>query len=65
MDFPKGNKLTKGLTEEVESSAKLLEEHLARINYKLFIKTYFIGLSIFLVTLFSIIVTVRLAKLIF
>ena len=65
MNFPKGNKLDKGMPEAIESSAKILEDHLKNINYKVFLRVYFIGLSIFLITLFSIITTVRLAKFIF
>jgi len=65
MNFPRGNKLSRGLPEKVESSAKLLEDHLAKLNYRLFIKVYFAGLGIFLITLFSIIVVARLAKSIF
>ena len=30
MDFPRGNKLDRGLPEQVESSAKVLEEHLKK-----------------------------------
>lgn len=65
MDFPKGNKLSAGLPEVVESSAKMLEEHLAKVNYKTFVKAYFAVLSIALITIFSVIVTVRLANFIF
>jgi len=65
MNFPKTNKLNEGLPEAIESSAEQLQEHLKRINYRLFTKAYFYGLGIFLITLFSIIVVIRLAIRIF
>lgn len=65
MNFPKTNKLNEGLPEAVQSSAEILQEHLKKINYKLFVKTYFYALGIFLITLFSVIATVRLALKVF
>lgn len=65
MKFPHTNKLEDGLPEAIQSSAELLDEHLKKVDYKLFAKAYFIGLGIFLITLFSIIATVRIAMHIF
>jgi len=61
MNFPPTNKLNEGLPEAVESSAELLQEHLKKVDYRLFTKAYFYGLGVLLITLFSIIATVRLA----
>ena len=65
MNFPPTNKLNEGIPEAVESSAELLQEHLKKIDYKFLVRTYFLGLGIFLITLFSIIATVRLANSLF
>jgi hypothetical protein len=61
MDFPRGNRLNKGLPEQAESSAKVLEEHLKKINYKIFIKAYLIVAGLIAVTIFSFIAMARLA----
>ena len=61
MEFPHTNKLHEGLPEQVESSAEVLQEHLKKIDYRLFIKAYFYGLGVILFTLFSVIATIRLA----
>ena len=61
MNFPHTNKLNEGLPEQVESSAELLQEHLKKVDYKYLARIYFYGLGIFLITLFSIIATIRLA----
>ena len=65
MNFPPTNKLNEGLPQQVESSAELLQEHLKKVDYKFLAKVYFYGLGIFLITLFSIIVTIRLANSLF
>jgi len=61
MDFPRGNKLDKGLPEQIESSAKILEEHLKRVDYKIFIKAYAIVIGLISLTIFSFIAMARLA----
>ncbi len=56
------NKLFSGdLSEEVKTSAQLLQEHLEKIKYGLFFRSYFIFLGVFLITLFLIIAVIRLA----
>lgn len=65
MNFPPTNKLNEGLPETVESSAEILQEHLKKVDYRFLIKTYFLGLGIFLITLFTIIATFRLANSLF
>lgn len=61
MDFPRGNKLNKGLPEQVESSTKILEEHIKKINYKVFIKFYAVIIGLISLTIFSFIAMGRLA----
>jgi len=61
MEFPHTNKLNEGLPEKIESSVEVLQEHLKRIDYRLFVKAYLYGLGVVLFTLFSVIATIRLA----
>lgn len=58
MRFPATNKFKQRTFGE---NAKLLEELAARPDINKVIKAYFVGLGIFLITIFSIIATVRLA----
>lgn len=61
MDFPRGNKLERGLPEQVESSAKILEEHLKKVNYRLFIKAYLVVIGLISLTIFLFVAMARLA----
>jgi len=61
MEFPKGNKLNQGLPEQVESSAKILEDHLKKVDYNIFIKAYAIAVGLISLTIFSFVAMVRLA----
>lgn len=61
MDFPRGNKLDRGIPEQVVSSAKILEEHLKKIDHKVFIKFYAITAGLIALTIFSFVAAVRLA----
>jgi len=61
MEFPRGNKLNKGLPEQMESSAKILEEHLKKVDYKVFIKFYAVVVGMISLTIFSFIAMARLA----
>jgi hypothetical protein len=61
MDMPQSNRLLKGVPEAIKGNAEMLQEHLSKLDYKLFLRAYFIGLGIFVITLFSIIATIRLA----
>lgn len=65
MNFPHTNKLNEGLPEAVESSAELLQEHLKKVDYKFLARAYFYVLGLILITLFSVIATVRLANYLF
>lgn len=65
MKFPSTNKLHKKFSEQFGENAKLLEERIASLNWKVWAKAYAIGLSVFLATLFLIIATVRLANKLF
>ncbi|MDF1498533.1 MAG: hypothetical protein P1P85_04245 [Patescibacteria group bacterium] len=58
MKFPATNKIHQ---EKFGDNAKLLEELCDRKDFKKIIKSYFILLGVFLITLFSTIITVRLA----
>jgi len=58
MKFPATNKIRQRSFGE---NAKLLEELAARPDLDRIIKMYFVGLGILIITIFSIIVTVRLA----
>lgn len=63
MEFPRGNKLNNGIPEEVESSAKILEEHLKKVDYRFFVKAYLLIMGLISLTIFSFIAFARLAKL--
>ena len=63
MRFPPTNKIKQD--EKFGENAKLLEELLDRKDFNKITKSYFVLLSIFLVTIFSIIVTVKFALSIF
>ncbi len=63
MKFPTTNKFRRD--EKFGENAKLLEKLLDRKDFKKMVKSYFVLLSIFLITIFSIIVTVELALSIF
>jgi hypothetical protein len=65
MNFPPTNKLNDGLPEVIESSAELLQEHLKKVDYKFLSKAYLYVLGLLLITLFSVIATVRLANYLF
>ncbi len=65
MDFPKTNKHHQDLNEKFGENAKLLEERLKVVDWKLFLKFYFALLVILLVTIFALIVVVKTALIIF
>ena len=62
MDFPRGNKLNQGVPEELISSAKVLEEHLKKVDYKFFVKAYLLIMGLLTMTIFFFIAGARLAK---
>lgn len=64
MDFPRTNKIPQLITEKVSDNAKLLEELYDAINWKKLLYFYMRVFGIFLVSLFLVIVVVRLALLI-
>jgi len=61
MNFPKGNKLNQGVPEEIESSAKILEEHMKKVDYKFFVKSYILIMGLLTLTIFCFIFFARLA----
>lgn len=61
MNFPHTNKLNDGVPNPVESSAELLESMAKTTDFKYLLKIYFCMLGVLLITLFSIITTIRLA----
>ena len=65
MRFPDSNKQHQDLNDRMGENAALLEERLKAINWKLFIKFYFAALGIVLVSIFSLIVVVKAALVIF
>ena len=67
MKFPTTNKIHKDkpVEEQFGENAKALEELLSNINWYYLSKAYFIGLGVFLTSLFLIIVIIRLALNIF
>lgn len=67
MRFPQTNKIhqEQPIDERFGENAKALEEILSKINWRFLLKVYFAGLGVFLLTLFLIIVIVRLALIIF
>jgi len=63
MDFPQGNKIHREpLPSAISSNAKLLEEKLRHVDWKSFGRSYLFVLSYVLLTIFSLIVVVGLAK---
>jgi len=64
MEFPETNHI-KQTQESFGNNAKLLEEQAKLINWNLLVKTFFRFYAMFLVALFALIVTVRLAYKIF
>lgn len=61
MKFPPTNKMHKKFNERFGENAKLLEEHLTKLNWKIWARAYAIFFGIFLVSLFLIIAVVQLA----
>lgn len=62
MLFPDTNKISQQMPEDsIESNAKLLEQLLSKANWKRLLSFYFTGLGILLITIFSILVVIRLA----
>ena len=61
MEFPRGNKLNQGVPEELLSSAKVLEEHLKKVDYKFFVKSYLVIMGLLSLTIFSFILFAKLA----
>jgi len=61
MNFPKTNKIHKTNRERFGENAKLVEEALAKLNLRLFFRWYVIFFSIFLGSLFLVIVAIRAA----
>lgn len=65
MDFPQTNKVHRDLNEQFGNNAKLLEEAAKIVDWQYFIKLYFAGLGILLVSLFALIVVIKAALVIF
>lgn len=65
MKFPSTNKHHQSLEAEFGENAKVLEDLLTRINKPLFFKWFFIVLGLVCISLFFIIVVIRLATHIF
>ena len=62
MESPDHNKIPQRQpVEKFGSNAKLLEEHLARIDFRVFTKAWAIGLVMVCVTLFGIVASVSFA----
>lgn len=59
--FPRTNKIPQNIEDVVGDNAALLEELASRIQWRRFFYYYVAFLSVFLATLFLIIVTVRFA----
>ena len=65
MSLPDSNRHKKDIKEEFGENAKLLEEQLASINWKVFAKAWAVGLSAVCITVFAILFFARLAFIIF
>lgn len=62
MDNPQGNKIPQDDIKDItKRKAKIIEEHIEQANWKLLLKTYFIGLGIFIITLFLILFIIDLS----
>ncbi len=61
MRFPDTNKHNQAIFERFGTSLDVLDEFLSKIKLRKFTRYYFAFLGIFLITIFSIIVVVRLA----
>lgn len=63
MNFPDTNKIhKKPVPTMIESQAKLLEEYLSKVNWRVFGRAYLYVLAYVLLTVFALIVTVNVAK---
>lgn len=63
MNFPNTNKVHKQpIPEIVESNAKVLENHLKSVNWQVFGKAYLVVLGYVLLTIFSVVVVLGLAR---
>lgn len=67
MNFPQTNKIkqTQNTEDKFGENVKALDEILNKINWRFFAKVYFSLLGVLLISLFLIIVIVRIAFLIF
>ncbi len=64
MDFPQGNKQKPPVVLDQPSfgaTAKVMEEHLSRVNWRTFLKAYAIGFGVVVASLFIAIVVIRAA----
>jgi len=63
MRFPETNKMHREpIPARIESNAKVLEEHLKRVNWKVFGRAYLYVLAYVCLTVFSLVVATGLAK---
>jgi len=63
--FPRTNKIHREIEEKVGDNLKLLEDRLKTINWIVFLKSYFSFFGVLLVSIFLLIVVIRLASNIF
>lgn len=68
MDFPQGSHIHKDVPSDdsgLESNGKKLEEYLKRTNWKYLGRAYAYGWAVLLISVFTLIVVIRLALIIF
>lgn len=65
MNFPPTNKINQVVDKPFGENAELLENAVKKVNWKYFLKVYAVGFFVLLATVFLLIVTVRLAMLLF
>lgn len=59
MEFPQGSHFKN--QQPIVDNAKAIEDELKKVDWRYLVKVYFAGLSILLVTIFSLIVVVKAA----
>lgn len=61
MKFPHGNKIEQPISEKFGETAKVFEDHLKNLDWRVWLKAWFIGLLVFSLTLFMLVASVNFA----
>jgi hypothetical protein len=61
MKFPHGNKIEQPISEKFGETAKVLEDRLKTLDWRVWLKAWLIGLLVFSFTLFMLVASVNFA----